>query len=264
MNDTFQSLAVGVVVSTYNRPDALRLVLQSIVDQSLKPRCVVVSDDGSGSETWSAIESFKSTLPLVHVWQPDNLFRLSRARNLGVLAADVDYLIFIDGDCVLPPDFVSSHVRLARKNALVFGSRKLLSKTDTESVLKDGHQLKQVYSWFSGRKFVKIGLGLLRTIPRRHWSRAKGFTLAIFKENLLQIGGFDESYRHWGLEDSDFAVRCLRSGLILKDGRYATSCLHLWHQEKGGADKSPNQHKFQLLIDKTSTCLPSNSCLRQS
>ncbi len=70
---------VSVVVSTYNRPDALELCLRSLMYQSRLPDEIIVGDDGSRPDTAEVIDRLRALapIPLVHVWQEDRGFRLA-------------------------------------------------------------------------------------------------------------------------------------------------------------------------------------------
>ena len=100
--------SISVVVTTFNRPDALHLVLAALTQQTLLPNEVIIADDGSTEETRQLIVQLKTTLnyPIKHVWQADEGFRAAKIRNQAVLQANYDYLIFLDGDCVPFPDFI--------------------------------------------------------------------------------------------------------------------------------------------------------------
>jgi GT2 family glycosyltransferase len=74
---------ISLVVTTYNSPAFLELVLKSVLDQRTLPREVVIADDGSTEETRLLIESYreKCPVPIVHSWIPDEGFRVAKARN---------------------------------------------------------------------------------------------------------------------------------------------------------------------------------------
>ena len=88
---------ISIVITTYNRSDALIAVLRGLVAQDDQGFEVVVADDGSTSAQQHTIEQAACDLglPVVHVWHPDVGFTASRVRNLGVSAARGAYLIFM-------------------------------------------------------------------------------------------------------------------------------------------------------------------------
>ena len=130
------SQSVSVVITTYNRSDALLAVLDALTRQSDANFDVVVADDGSTGVHQHAIHNSQAAkaLRVTHVWHPDVGFTASRVRNRGVKAAHGEYVIFLDGDCVPERDFIAQHKRLAQTGCFVNGSRvrkSLLASGDT-------------------------------------------------------------------------------------------------------------------------------------
>ena len=249
-------MRISLIVSTYNKSDYLDLVLASVAWQIETPWEVIVADDGSSVETTSVISRWRnrSIFKLIHMFQPDDGFRLSRSRNLAASKASGSWVVFLDGDCVMPPEFIATQARLAEASCVVFGSRKLLSETQATGLLRTAPTLTAISPYLSGRKFWKIPFGVFRKFPQRSWRQARGFHLALDMRLFRSLGGFDESYRSWGLEDSDFLVRASRLGVTLKDGRYATSLLHLYHPEPSKSEISDNQARFDNVLNSNSTC----------
>ena len=237
--------------------------MASVCWQSVLPSEVIVADDGSNIETTNLIAKYGETMkvPLVHSYQPDSGFRLARSRNLAISKARGDWVIFLDGDCVMPKDFIQSMMGLFDKGSVVFGSRLLLSDSVSQTLLSRVPSYEKVCSLFSGRKFLKLPLGLLRRVPVRSWKAARGFMFCISQSDLLRLGGFDENFESWGLEDSDFFVRALRSGLVLVDSRYKTSVLHLFHPEPDKTIESDNSSQFQLLLQSEGRKWPNKTSL---
>ena len=118
-------MKASLVICTYNWPEALELVLKSIMVQKEMPEEVIIADDGSKEETKNLIESFKSKLsiPLHHVWQEDKGWRKSIILNKAIANAKGEYIIQIDGDCILHSSFVKDHLRYARRGVYLSGSR---------------------------------------------------------------------------------------------------------------------------------------------
>ncbi len=110
-------MKISVIVSTYNRPNALLCVLSSLNDQSSLEFETVIADDGSSSETEKMIAKFRNEpkFEMQHVWQKDDGFRAAQIRNKAVAKSKGDYLVFLDGDCAVFPDFISRHMQLAEK-----------------------------------------------------------------------------------------------------------------------------------------------------
>lgn len=165
---------LALVVTTYNRPEALARVLAGCAAQTDTAFDVVIADDGSRDDTRAAVEAAAKTAPypLRHVWHPDDGFRAAEIRNRGVLATDADYLVFLDGDCVPRTDFVARHRALAQPGRFLSGSRILLDEEMTREVVAhqiDIHLKDRAYwfrAWRAGRinKFLPL---LVPGLPRR-------------------------------------------------------------------------------------------------
>ena len=101
-------MRISLIVATYNRADALLLVLQSIVNQELQPDEVIIADDGSNEATKNLLLNFKkkSNFNIIHSFQEDRGFRAAESRNKAIAMASFDYLVLIDGDMILHPKFL--------------------------------------------------------------------------------------------------------------------------------------------------------------
>ena len=104
-------MKTAVIVTTYNRPDALQAVLDGYQAQSADDFELVVADDGSTADTRGVVDAFAkiARFPVQHVWHEDRGFRAAAIRNRALAATLADYIVFTDGDCVPPPYFVAQH-----------------------------------------------------------------------------------------------------------------------------------------------------------
>ncbi len=252
---------ISVIVTTYNRVDALDAVLRSLAGQVDADFEVVVADDGSGPGTAELVSRWKTKLGhrLEHVWHADQGFRAAEIRNRAILTACGAYCVFLDGDCIVRPDFVQTHRRLAEPGWFVTGNRVLLSPDLTMTVLRD-RQTPEVWSaarWLGERwrggvnrlsALSHVPLGFLRRIRQHAWQGARSCNLAIWRSDLDRVDGFDAGYSGWGKEDSDIIVRLLRAGVRRKDGTFATGVIHLWHAEADRSQLVENEAKLGDVI----------------
>lgn len=260
-----QALKISVIITTYNRPDALAAVLEACFRQDDNQFEIIIADDGSTHNTRQCIDSMKhrSPVPLLHVWQPDEGFRAARARNQGILAASGDYVVFLDGDCMPQPNFIRQHRKLSRPGYLVTGSRVLLSPGYTLRLLADQIDTRAPTFWgklklrLSGdvNKFLQTVLTLPdlgRESRRFSWRRIKSCNLGVWRSDLVAVNGFDESFQGWGHEDSDLVVRLFNAGVMRKEGAFATEVYHLWHKENERSLEDRNRNiVLQRSADKT-------------
>lgn len=132
-------MKTALLVSTYNWPEALLLIFKSIENQSVAPDEVLIADDGSAEETTKLINEFKkqSNLKIHHFWHEDRGFRKSEALNKAIAGSKSDYIVQIDGDCIMHPDFIKDHLAIAEKKVFLFGSRVNITKDLKPKVLED-------------------------------------------------------------------------------------------------------------------------------
>ena len=241
-------MKLSVIVTTYNWPKALHAVLQSLVSQSRLPDEVIIADDGSGPETRELIESFEAPFPIVHAWHADDGFQAGAARNNALAKVSGDWIVMLDGDCVCPPRFLERHLRLASPGYLVAGNRRLLTQSQTELYLESGQSAKEFIDQAGAGKNRYVPLGLLRDLRPKQWSLVRTCNLGISTNDALHLQGFDEAYRGWGKEDSDFAVRAVNAGLKIRMGQLACTVLHLYHAEADRAQLPVNIARLEQVL----------------
>ena len=254
-------MRTAVIITTYNRPDALAAVLAGYEAQREAVFELLIADDGSSDDTRRVVDEFKSraAFPVTHVWHEDRGFRAAAIRNRALAAARADYIIFSDGDCVPAPRFVAQHQRLAERGWFVAGNRVLLSEAFTRRALRDCLPLHAwgIATWMGAwaRRDINRWLplltlpdsGLRKSAPQR-WAGVKTCNLAAWRDDLLQVNGLDETYSGWGLEDSDLVIRMLHAGVKHKSARFAAPVLHLWHAENDRSRLPENQRRLDALL----------------
>lgn len=267
-------MLISVIVSTYNWPEALGPVLDSLIRQSDGRFEVIIADDGSRQETGDLIAGYaaRAPFPIRHFWQEDQGFRVARCRNGAASLARGDYILFMDGDCCVLADFVSSHRALAEPGWFVTGRRCFLKKRFSESLMKKNRCAH--YTWSRGRWLLRGVFGacnrpfqflrLHRTDAQRkrqaeNWERAQTCNLGVWKDSFHLVDGFDASYENHGFEDSDFILRLIRAGVRRKTADYTSPVLHFYHG-RGDEDrmdiKGDNPRRFKALMEDRNRSLP--------
>lgn len=244
---------ISVVITTYNRSDALLQVLDALNQQDDPDFEVVVADDGSRPEHVHAVlgSPVATALKVVHVWHPDIGFTASRVRNRGVGVSSGDYLVFMDGDCVPEVDFIRRHRQLAQAGFFVNGSRVMLSEALTQAVLQKRHTLcaNPWWRWLAWRVrgdaskltgLLRLPDAALRVQPDFRWKGIRSCNMGVWRKDFDTVNGFDESFVGWGHEDADFVLRLHSSGVRRKNGFCATEVYHLWHKEFSRTQESVN------------------------
>ena len=236
--------SISVIVSTYNRPNALDAVLRGLAAQADEDFEIIVADDGSTSETAELIAAWRPRVAqeVRHVWHPDEGFRLAAIRNRAIEATHCPYLIFLDGDCIPPRHFVANHRQLAEPGWFVTGSRILLKENLTRDILQKHIRIEDwgFSHWLIDRLRGRIDrmLPTLNLPTDGSWRRrsprritgARGCNIAFWRKDLLRVGGFDAAFEGWGYEDTDLIIRLMRCGIFHKSGRFAVTVFHLWHK----------------------------------
>tara|TARA_B100000795_G_scaffold70367_1_gene49281 strand:- start:3299 stop:4084 length:786 start_codon:yes stop_codon:yes gene_type:complete len=247
-------MKLSLVVTTYNRHDALLLVLQSIESQSLLPGEVIIADDGSKSSTQKIINDFqkKTNLSIKHSWQKDKGFRAAKSRNKAIAKASGEYIVLIDGDTILHPEFIRDHVHNAEKGFFVQGSRALLTKQITRRVLLDGMLNFNFLSTGLKNRKNTIHSRILSKFfsnKKNHLVGIKSCNMAFYKEDCININGFNNDIEGWGREDSEFAIRLLNNNIQRKTIRFNSLQFHLWHNESERKSLEINDAILKKTID---------------
>ena len=253
---------ITILLATYNWPSALKFCLESLQTQTDKNFEVIIADDGSGPETKAVIDTFspQANFPITHLWQEDLGFRKTMILNQAIVRAEGEYFIFLDGDCLVQPDFVKRHRSLAQDGFLVTGSRVLLNQMLTQKILSwpqwsfSAFQSNLITYRLKGGInkiwpiLIKLGNGSWRIYKQFLWRRIKGCNMACWKKDALAIGGFDETMTGWGHEDADFVFRLQNSGIQRKSGAWSTEVFHLFHPISDQSKAAENAKRVREKI----------------
>jgi glycosyltransferase involved in cell wall biosynthesis len=229
-------MKLTLIITTYNWPESLLLVIESVKRQTILPDEVIIADDGSAKKTKDLINNFKkyADLNIIHSWQEDIGFRAARSRNNAIFKSTGDYIVLIDGDTILHTNFVKDHIANAESGFFVQGFRVLLSEKQTKKALAEKIVNFPFFSSeFKNRKNA-IHSGLLSKIfssKKNHLQGIKSCNMAFYREDCLNINGFNNEFEGWGREDSEFVVRMINSGVKRKNVRFNAIQFHLWHNE---------------------------------
>ena len=247
-------MRVSLIITTYNRSVALLLVLRSIEGQITLPYEVIIADDGSTNDTKEVVTSFqeKSDIRVIHSWQEDSGFRAAKSRNKAIAKATGKYIILIDGDMILHPEFINDHINNTQSGYFVQGSRVLLTQDKTKQTLD---QQKINFSLLSNglqnRKnaFHSNILSKLFSNKRNYLRGIRTCNMAFYKQDCIDINGFNNEFEGWGREDSEFITRLLNSGINRKNVRFNAIQFHLWHNENIRDSLEKNDAILQEAIE---------------
>jgi glycosyltransferase involved in cell wall biosynthesis len=231
-------LEISVVVSTYQRPRHLRRCLLSLAAQQdvAGQFEVIVVDDGSRDETADVVARFRGEVdfPVKFSTHPHDGFQLARCRNSGIRASVAPYLLFTDGDCIFPPDHLRRHLDARRPGLVRAGDCLRLDEATTERIDEEAVGSGRFLELIDARQQRSLRRTHIKSLGYqlvRHANRPKliGWNMAVWREQLEQINGFDEQFRGWGCEDDDLAARLRLSGVRIATALGYTHGYHLWH-----------------------------------
>lgn len=253
---------VSLIISVYKDVESLRTVLEGLKFQHYKEYEIVISEDGESGEMKDFLHSYAHENPIMHLTQNDVGWRKNQALNRAIQRANGDYLIFIDGDCVLHHKFIENHVRFAKKKKILAGKRVKLGPAFTALFREEIHRLPELERRVEkekramrrdGAKFYEEAFyidpdGLLSFIPRiRRMHQLKGCNMSCYREDIEAINGFDEDYILPAVgEDIDLTWRFKGLGYAMVSLRNLAVQYHLYHKENW-ADQSRN---LQLMEEK--------------
>lgn len=250
-----QMPSVSLIITTYNNEEYLNQVLQSVRDLDYLPDEVLIADDGSGDNTANLINKFKQNFPceLRHIWHEDRGFRLSEIRNKAIKSATREYIIMIDGDMVLDKNFILDHLKFAKKNQFLQGSRVVLDSSQTNVIIQGKAEAGAFKSFKSTRNSMLSKLIYKNSTIKSDFFNKKDFikgirgcNMSFYKSDCMAISGFNESFVGWGREDSEFVARFLFNGGELRRMKFAGIAYHLYHAENS---REMLESNHQIYLD---------------
>jgi glycosyltransferase involved in cell wall biosynthesis len=229
---------IALIVNTFQKPRHLALVLASIAAQSgVDGRFeVIISDDGSTDGTAALVRDFASQVrfPVRFTSHPHDGFRLARTRNAGARLSASDYLLFLDGDCILPSDHVAAYLERRRPGRALLGycarlpedisarlAPETIASTDLAGLAPDSERR------LLSKRFRKAWWHAALRHPSK--PRLAGGNCGMWRRDFEAVNGCDERFVGWGQEDDDLGLRLRKAGVRLESILDRTWSLHVWH-----------------------------------
>ena len=243
----------SLITPTYNWPEALELLLLSILNQTVLPNEVIIADDGSREETRLLIEDFQKNfpVPLIHVWHEDIKNRKPRIMNQAIAKAKYDYIIEIDGDIIMHKNFVEDHLAFAENGHYLFGSRVNIQKEILPIIFKE----KTTHFHFLSKGIKKRGRTLylpwmmlfVKSEDKRS-KKLRGCNMSFWREDFIKVNGFNEGLVGWGIDDSEMIQRLHNIDIKGKRLKHAGIAYHIYHPEQ-----SKSHIEINLEIERQTT-----------
>ena len=250
----------SLIIATYNWKEALALVLATVRAQTVPPGEVLVADDGSRDDTRDLVarEAISFPVPLRHFWQEDAGFRKSRILNEAMARASGDYLIAIDGDMLIHPEFMRSHLRFAKRGWYIQGSRMMLGEASTARTFAAGRRAAGVFSPDVRNRINGIHAPFFSRFSRGEPGpilRTRGCNISFWKDDIVRVNGYNEDMEGWGREDTELIARLMNSGVRRRNLKFAAVSYHLQHRERAkDADAANLELALNVVRDGITRC----------
>jgi GT2 family glycosyltransferase len=226
-------MSVSLIITVYKDYEALALVLDSITKQTLLPNQVIIAHDTIDEGIQPILSAHSHSLNLLHIDQVDTGFNKNRILNKAILASDHEFLIFVDGDCLLHERFIEEHRKHLVQGVFTAGRRIDLDAKTSNQVRQFGLQQLGFFRMLSNRTkrveeafYIKSPLVSSKKTPK-----LLGCNMGWCKSDLIALNGFDMDYTLPGYgEDTDLEFRALRSGMSAKNMRWKALQYHLHHE----------------------------------
>ena len=251
-------MKISLIIAVYKDITALGLILETLTYQTYKNFEVIVAEDAHSIEMKNFIQeaNLKYTFDVKHTYQEDKGVRKARSQNNALLAASGVYVIFIDGDCLLYSTFIEGHIILSKKKRVLSGRRVNIpieyvlniKKKELKVLDIEKNYLFCYYSWIL-KKSVRYQQGiyikpcsiLYKLLHLRKPSASiLGCNFSCWRDDLIAINGFDESYGETAISDDiDLEWRFKAYGLEIVSCKNAANMFHLDHaiHDRGDATK---------------------------
>ena len=197
-------MEISAVISSYNNRETLRRTIETLVIQEFPHDQyeIIVADDGSTDGTAEMVQAIGGSVPVRHVAQPHR--GLAAARNLGLRTARGRIVLFLDSDFWAAPTLLAAHHAHYPPGA---------------------HRVAVQGVWRTHPATLVTPFMKARTLNRdftmrrqRHLSpyHVTGRNFSMLREDLKDVGGFDEGFTGYGWEDLELALRMSARGVIFE------------------------------------------------
>ena len=246
------TLKASVIVTTYNKPKELELVLYGLKLQKTCPLEILIADDGSSIETKNLISKWADTsvIPIKHVWHEDQGNRKLKICNRAVKESQGNYLIFLDGDAIPHKLWVHDHIKSAKNNTVLCGRRVRLGPEITKSIdiqFVSSNQLERLTGPILSSAIQKDtkrfahGIRLPKLLARCLHPKEKrlmGVNFSLHKNLFESIGGYSDYIgkhviaKERRREDAQLEIQLLKAGTRRYPLINQAIVYHLYHHER--------------------------------
>jgi glycosyltransferase involved in cell wall biosynthesis len=235
------SPAVAVVIAVYQRPRVLEFILQSLQNQTATDFELALADDGSDAAVADVVQAWKARFahPIRHAWHENRGFRKTLIVNRAVAETTADYLVFIDGDCIVHHRFIERHVARRQAGQVLSGRRVMLDPELTARLTLDDVRtlrIERPLFWWRHAKAHDLRNGIYAPALygwRGGWRRdyaILGSNFSLYRDDFVRVNGYDEAIVGRGMEDINLRTRLLNAGCVVRSIAQEALQYHCHHE----------------------------------
>ena len=235
-------MTTALVISTYNSPEALNIIIDAISKQFKTPNEIIIAEDGNDNKTLKIVNFWKNKISskFIHIQQKDSGFRKALILNKAIKLSHSDYIIQIDGDCIPHEYFIYDHIKNAKKGFYLYGTRVHIKKNYISKFLwfYENKNKRVVFSFFSPnikKRFRKVRIPFFSFLFKKKNKisrKFRGCNTSFWKKDFISVNGYDNNFIGWGREDSDLMIRMHNKGVMSKRLKFVGIVYHLDHDQK--------------------------------
>lgn len=222
-------IKVSVIIPTYNRKNLLEYTLKSFEQQTMDKKDfeIIICDDGSTDDTFKLVKSYEDKFNIKYFYHSHNDFRAALTRNMGINIARGEICVFIDSGMIACKKYLEEHYRehkINDANCVVAGSilgfkitreeeSKLISIFDNDNLDESFTILNNKKEFQDEREITLNHIGNDMSVWPAPWIYFWSGNISVKKEELENVGLFDENFVGWGGEDTDLGIRLYLNNL---------------------------------------------------
>lgn len=199
-----QTISLDFIIPVYNRPEEVLELFESLILQTDQDFSIVIVEDGSTVNCKEVIEQFQGQLNIQYYYKENTGPGLSR--NYGVERSNADYVIFVDSDCILPPQYVE----VIRRN---LRERKIDCFGGPDAAHESFSDLQKAIN-YAMTSFLTTG-GIRGSSEKLGKYHPRSFNMGFTKEVYQKTGGFPTirfAPAKAAGEDMDLSIQIIKSG----------------------------------------------------
>lgn len=259
----------SLIIACYKHTDYLEKILYSLLNQTFKHFEIIIAEDGQYASMLEVTSKFKDKFefPIKHLQHEDKGFRKTIIVNAAALASSSDYLIFIDGDCILHHEFVGRHYKRRERGVVLAGRRIMLNENTTthlsindikkQSFEKQSYLTKE-YTIKERKRglYIPFIYHILNQFAKHYY--AYGSNFSIHKADFFAVNGYDETIIGRGLEDVNLTERFLLLKYKIKRLTYEAIQFHMHHS----SDPVPHSPENEYIISHPTSFYAANGVVK--